>query len=94
MTIPQPVINTFRRVGIDPGRIQIGLDSPNKVKVFNRLSGEFCETNESISSLIEWVYATSNRLEMGTCNINISDFDRIRHFILKCDSNAYMTCID
>ena len=94
MKIKQSVINTFKRVGIDPDMAQAMLDSTAKMTVNNRFSGESCEVNPLIFKLINWVYATSNDYEMGIQKVNVSDFDRVRYFILDIDSNAYSTCID
>lgn len=94
MNIPQPVINTFKRVGIvweywnDPK-----FDSV-KVPYENWITGEPVQVHPLIRECIKWVYQTQLMYENGQCSINISDFDRIRHFILKVDSHAYMTCID
>jgi len=91
MKIKQSVINTFDRVEI-PYK---DFDNIKKDRVSrNRFSGETCETTELINYLISWVYETSNAYEQGDQKIRISDFDRIRYFILEQDSNAFNTCID
>ena len=91
MTIKQPVINTFKRVGIDYQALQ---DKTEKIRVENRFGGGSCETSPLIAYLIAWVYATSNAYERGDQTVKVSDFDRIRYFILDADANAYSTCID
>lgn len=91
MTIPQPVINTFKRVGIDYLDL---MNETEKVEVSNRFSGESVMVLPLIKRLIDWVYRTSNMYEMGNHDVNVSDFDRVRYFILKVDADAYMTCID
>jgi len=98
MTIPQPVINTFMRIGLNPKFAQEMADRTDKVKVENRFGGGSCETNPLVAYLINWVYETSNDYER-TPNPwvklpTIADFDRVRYFIAKVDGNAYMTCID
>ncbi len=92
--IKQSVINTFKRVGIDVAGAQKLFDSTEKKTVRNRFSGEECEVNPLIYSLIYWVYKTNNDYEAGDHTVNVSDFDRIRYFILDADANAYNTCID
>lgn len=89
MTIKQPVLNTFDRVGID---YQEYLKDTTPVKVYNRFGGGACETSPLIAHLIGWVYATSNAYELGATKPNLSDFDRVRYFILDQDKNAYYTC--
>lgn len=91
MQIPQPVKNTMTRVGIDYEKL---MDRTEKVTVSNRFGGGDCETTPLIAYLIGWVYRTSNMYEMGNMDVAIADFDRIRYFIAKVDSNAYMTCLD
>ena len=90
MKIKQSVINTFNRVGIDYSNA----DTTEKVTVSNRFSGESCETSPFIAKLVDWVYSTSNNYEAGDFKVKVSDFDRIRYFILEQDSNVYSTCID
>ena len=91
MKIRQAVINTFNRVGIDYKKL---VEKKGTYAVQNRFSGEVCYTSALIAYLVEWVYATSNQYEMGNYKVKISDFDRIRYFILEVDSNAYSICID
>jgi hypothetical protein len=91
MTVKQSVINTFNRVGID---YLPYLSDTSQVEVYNRFGGGKCTTTPLIALLIDWVYKISNDYELGNMNVNVSDFDRIRYFILDQDSNAYYTCID
>lgn len=91
MTIKQSVINTFDRVGINYKELA---DKPGTVKVSNRFSGEQAETTPLLASCIYWVYATSLAYELGSSNVRIDDFDRVRYFVLEKDSQAYMTCLD
>ena len=91
MTIKKSVINTFNRVGIDYKKL---MTDTEQVTVNNRFGGGSCKTTGFIAYLIGWVYGTSNAYEMGIQKVNLSDFDRIRYFILEKDSNAYSTCID
>ena len=91
MTIKQPVINTFDRVGIDYKSLDNVTQNYTSI---NRFSGAKASTTQLISALIAWVYRTSNAYEAGDNKIKLSDFDRIRYFIMEQDSNAYMTCID
>lgn len=94
MKIKQSVINTFDRAGIDYQKIIDSTPEGTKVTVSNRFSGEACEVTPLISYLISWVYKISNQYEEGKYDINVSDFDRVRYFILAEDQNAYYTCID
>ena len=91
MKIKQPVINTFNRVGIDYKKYQ---NLTEKWDICNRFTGQEVTVDPIISVCIQWVYATSNDYESGINKINLSDFDRVRYFILEQDKNAYMTCID
>ena len=91
MTIKQSVINTFNRVGIDYNSF---VNKNDKVTVKNRFGGGSCEALPLIAECIRWVYATSNAYEAGDQTVNISDFDRVRYFILEVDPEAYSTCID
>jgi hypothetical protein len=89
--IKQSVLNTFKRVGINPD----DYDNVTKdVEVSNRFSGETVTTTELIAELVDWVYQTSNKYEIGGSTVNLSDFDRIRYFILDQDKEVYITCID
>lgn len=92
MSIKQSVINTFNRVGIDYKAYEGKTDK--NIEVYNRFSSGSCFTTPLIAHLIAWVYKTSNDYEAGTSKVNLSDFDRVRYFILEQDNNAYMTCID
>lgn len=92
MLIKPSVINTFKRVGIDYKPL---LEKEGKIEVYNRFGGGgSCEVSPLVAYLIAWVYQISNDYEDGKQEVNISDFDRVRHFILEVDNNAYMTCID
>ena len=95
MTIPQPVINTFNRVGLDYS----DKDSTEKVEISNRFTGQSVTTSPLIARCIDWVYRTSNQFELEFTyrakNVpTIADFDRVRYFVLKIDPQAYMTCLD
>jgi GMP synthase-like glutamine amidotransferase len=89
--IKQSVLNTFKRVGINHENLD---NTVKNVKVDNRFGGGSCETTQLIARLIQWVYATSNNYEYGNYSVKVSDFDRIRYFVLAEDSKAYMTCLD
>jgi len=91
MTIKQPVINTFNRIGLDYKPL---MDLTEKVRVYNRFGGDYADTTPLIAKCIEWVYDTSNRYEMGDYSVRVSDFDRVRYFVLAEDSRAYMACLD
>ena len=91
MTIKKSVINTFDRVGIPYKRL---MDKPGDIEVHNRFGFGKCVTNYLIAYLIKWVYHTSNQYEQGVFDVNVSDFDRVRYFILEKDQHAYWTCID
>jgi hypothetical protein len=89
--IKQSVINTFNRVGI-PFR---ELDNEKKdCMVANWITGATSETTELIKYCVNWVYRTSLDYEKGNRKINLSDFDRVRYFILDQDEHTYMACID
>jgi hypothetical protein len=90
--IKQSVLNTFDRVGID--YIPLLRGNSKSVTATNRFSGETCQVTPLIARLITWVYETSNAYERGETKVNLSDFDRVRYFILDSDNQAYMTCID
>jgi len=89
--IKQSVINSFKRVGIPWERLQAETE---QVEVTNRFGGGSCVTSKLVSYLISWIYKTSNAYEMGDRSVTVSDFDRIRYYVLSVDSNAYYTCID
>ena len=91
MTIRKPVINTFNRVGIDYESLQ---DSEDKVETFNRFSGVGVITTPLVAKCISWIYKTSNDYERGVRDVNLSDFDRVKYWVLEVDQEAYMTCID
>lgn len=89
--IKQSVINTFNRVGID----YENLDNEKKeVEVHNRFGFGTALTTELIAKCISWVYATSDDYENGIRKVNVSDFDRVRYFVVEQDQEAYMTCLD
>lgn len=90
MDIPQPVINTFNRVGIDYS----DADNTDQVVVENRFGFGSCKTTPFIARLVAWVYDTSNEYEEGNQTVKVSDFDRIRYFIAKVAPEVYSTCID
>ena len=92
MKIKQPVINTFKRVGF-PYETYEAFEN-TKTEVSNWLSGETVETTPLIRDLVEWVYRTQMDFERGVQKVNVSDFDRIRYFILEVDPKVYSTCID
>lgn len=91
MMIPKPVINTFERVGIDYKSL---LDIGGEYTALNRFSGESVKTTALMAKLVSWVYQTSNDYEEGKSKVKISDFDRIRYFILSVAPEVYDTCID
>ncbi len=89
-TIKQSVLNIMARVNIDHE-----LDNTDKTyAVRNWLTGEPVVTTALVVRCIEWVYSMTQAMEAGYKPVTISDFDRIRYFILEQDPNAYMTCID
>ena len=90
--IRKPVRNSFDRVGFDYKEF---LNHTNNVtSVQNWISGETCETHILLAACIRWVYDTALAFERGDYRVKISDFDRIKLFVLEEDSNAYMTCLD
>jgi len=94
MTIRQPVLNSMKKAGINMEIIQRLSERTDTVTVENRFGGGSCDTHPLLSYLIDWVYQTSNAYEMGVQDVKISDFDRIKYFVLEQDSNAYTTCLD
>ena len=91
MKIKQSVINTFNRVGIP---YEKWVKETDQVEVCNRFGGGCCLTTPLIKKLVEWVYRVNNDYDMGITEVRLSDFDRIRYFILEQDRNVYYTCID
>jgi len=89
--IRQPVLNSMKRVGIDPTMYD---NEREDVEVCNRFGGGCCTTTELLSFLVGWVYDVSNQYEMGDTHIALADFDRIKYFVLEQDSTVYATCID
>jgi len=89
--IKKSVKNSFDRVGI-PYQT---LDNEEKIFVSrNLLSGETCLTTDLIRYCILWVYTQQMRYDKGDRTTRVSDFDRIRYFVLDQDKTAYMTCLD
>lgn len=91
MNIPKPVINTFERVGIDWLPL---VNLTGEYTVLNRFSGESVKTTALMAKLVSWVYQISNDYEEGKNEVKVSDFDRIRYFILNQAPEVYSTCID
>lgn len=89
--IKQSVVNTFKRVGIDYENID---NTTVGYSARNIFTGEEVKTTALIVYLINWVYATSLKYENGDYSVKVSDFDRIRYFVLEQDQNAYSTCLD
>lgn len=88
--IKQPVINTFNRVGFPYEAYDNGTKNTT---VQNRFSGETVVTTELVAECINWVYGIGERrVNEGT--VKVSDFDRIRYFVLDQDNKAYSTCLD
>lgn len=89
--IKQSEINTFKRIGFDYQKYE-GAVQP-VVRIANRFSGETVDTLPIIADLITWVYGAG---EIGVRNrtVRVDDFDRVRYFVLRQDSKAYMTCLD
>ena len=94
MNIRQPVKNTMDRIGLDYNALQKEGDRIGKVQVCNRFGGGCVETTPLIAECIDTIYNISNKYEIGDQTIKVSDFDRLRYFVLEADSNAYYTCID
>lgn len=91
MNIKQSVKNTFDRVGIDYNSLE---NQTELVNVENRFGYGSCEVLPLVAKCIDWVYRTSNDYESGIQKVNLSDFDRVRYFVLEVDSNAYSVCLD
>ena len=91
MKIKQSVINTFNRVGI-PYEELMKIEKPTRTR--NRLTGEGITTTYFLSYLVAWVYQTSNDYEYGINKVNVSDFDRVRYFILEQDGEVYRACLN
>lgn len=92
MTIKQPVKNTMARIGLNWEEFE-GTEN-DKVTIDNRFGGGSCETTPLVRRCIETIYSISNAYEDDDYKVTIDDFDRLRHFVLDVDSNAYMVCID
>lgn len=92
MKVRQPVINTFERVGLNQWKDLA--ERSDIVTVRNWITGVPVETHPLIALAIRWVYETQLDYEQGAMKCRISDFDRIRYWILEADKEAYMTCID
>jgi len=95
--IKQSVINTFDRVGIPYKRLSN--KSQDEMTTRNRFTGEEARVSELLAYLIQWVYETNNEYERcfetgKKPNVNLSDFDRIRHFVISENADAYMICLD
>jgi len=91
MEIKQSVINSFERVGIP---YEILLADKTNHTANNRFTGEIVNTSALIRFLILWVYQTNNNYEKGIYDVKVSDFDRIRYFVLAQDPTAYNICLD
>ena len=89
--IKQSEVNTFKRVGIDYERLAM---DTKLYEVYNRFGGGKCTTSRLVAECIEWVYSTSNDYEIGLRDVKVSDFDRVRYFVLAQDPEAYSTCLD
>lgn len=89
-TIKQSEINTFKRIGFDYQKYDGQIRT---VRIANRFSGETVDTLPIVADLIEWVYGAGERgVENRT--VRVDDFDRVRYFVMRQDSKAYMTCLD
>ena len=93
MNIKQSVINTFNRIGLDYKSFEGEPYDSMKVEVRNWITDESCKVHPLIRECIKWVYKTQLQYERGDSKVNLSDFDRIRYFILEQDQEAYNTCI-
>jgi len=94
MKIKQSVINTFNRVGIDYESAEQMQETYGNISVRNRFTGVEVITSHLVKKCIEWVYRTNDAYDLGVRNVNISDFDRVRYFVLEADPNAYMEYLD
>lgn len=90
MAIKQSVINTFGRIGINHEQFN---NTDKNVTASNRFGAGSVQTTELIAKCIDWVY---NEGENGVASgsVKVSDFDRIRYFVLAEDSKAYSVCLD
>ena len=91
MNIKKSVINTFERVGIDYKMLQ---ELKGDIEVRNWITGVPCVVTPLIAECIKWVYMTQLEYEQGNHSTKVSDFDRVRYFILEQDKNAWSVCID
>ena len=94
MDIKQSVQNTFKRVGIDYKTLQDSKETIQECETRNRFTGEAVKTTPLIAECISKIYDISNQYELGTHEVKIQDFDRIRYFVAEQDSEAYMVCLD
>lgn len=88
VNIKQSVINTFNRVGISYEVLQKRTD---KIEMHNCFGHGSAMVTPLIAACIAWVYNSQDRVGYS---VKVSDFDRVRYFVLAEDSNAYMTCLD
>lgn len=93
MKIRQPVKNTFDRVGINY-KLFLNLEDGKNYEAANWITGETVMTYPLVGECIKWVYRTQLDYERGNHKVNLSDFDRVRYWILEVDNEAYMKCID
>ncbi len=77
--IKQSVLNTFKRIGINPEIATLTGMTTSR----NRFTGESVPTTYFVQLLIGWVYAISDEYEQGNHRVNVSDFDRLRYFVLE-----------
>jgi hypothetical protein len=89
--LTQPVKNTMDRIGIDYASLE---KNPLPVPVTNRFTGETCVTSVLVAECVRKIYAISNAYENGDQTVNVSDFDRLRYFVLAADQTVYNTCVD
>jgi hypothetical protein len=96
MKIKQSVINTFNRVGIPYEQLttQTNHACPSAETVFNQFGYGSCTTTPLVAACIREVYKIGRAYENGDHSVKVSDFDRIRYFVLEQDSNAYNVCLD
>lgn len=93
MKLTQPIINTLERAGIDY-KLNAKNEPTDRVEVSNRFTGETATVHPLIAKIINWVYETNNAYERGDNTVKLSDFDRLRYFVLANDPTAYYLCLD
>lgn len=93
MKLTTPIINSLTRAGIDYN-LNAKNDQADKVEVSNRFTGETTTVHPLIAEVVKWIYKTNDAFDHGDQSVKISDFDRLRYFVLANDPTAYYLLLD